>query len=834
MPKRLLLVLLLAPMATPLAIAAQDVEMLGRRYGTRPPDSYFEELRRDPGAFRFTRGRAARGPVSPIRRPEGLALSLGPREGPLLGDYYLPVILGLFSDSDPTPPIDQATLDATYFGGGPGSVNDYYDEVSGGRFNLIGETNDWIRSTYTQDSVTDGDSGLANSRIGEYIHDLLALTSGVDWGRYDNDGPDGIPNSSDDDGFVDALAVIHPTRGAECGGSGQADRIWAHKWSLLNAAGSVFTTTVPANGGSGGFIRIDDYFVQGVLACGSPERLNEIGVFTHETGHAFGLPDLYDTCTNDPFVCPGDLSSHQGVGTWDLMSAGSWGCNNSSPYSPCHMGAWTKAQLGWVTVVPLAADTDHGVVTLPPVASDTVFRVDANDGSGEYFLLENRQATGYDLNLYREGLLIWQIDPDWIESRWTPNVVNAYQHRGVWLRQADGFDELGQPGGGRGDAADPFPGQTVNRSFHGASTPAAHSYQGGPTAVTLDQIEEVGDDIRMRLSTRYTRVTLRADGTPSPAGVFTVDGAAPSESDSTFRAVPFLSHSIEAVAAASATPGERQRFVEWADSTVLPRDRSVVVPLDDVAFEARYGGTEYELAIATTGGVGAVEPGSFPTSPASPDRWFDAGTDVSVEAIPVAGFSFLGWSGDLAGQSNPAAVTMSAPVSAGADFELLYSVQGASLAMTATESQEVQLTTENGTAPFSWRIASGTLPHGLTLSGTGRLSGAPLDLGDFDIEVEATDAIGLPATATVSITVDEPVLSLEALASPFLLSGPALTPAELSFLNRQGNGVSGYDIGDFRAWVLAHPSLPLSANLSPRGAESRTLLLRMDPVGGER
>ena len=39
----------------------------------------------------------------------------------------------------------------------------------------------------------------------------------IDWGQFDNDGPDGIPNSGDDDGFVDVLAVMHPTPGlASC------------------------------------------------------------------------------------------------------------------------------------------------------------------------------------------------------------------------------------------------------------------------------------------------------------------------------------------------------------------------------------------------------------------------------------------------------------------------------------------------------------------------------------------------------------------------------------------------------------------------------------------
>ena len=39
----------------------------------------------------------------------------------------------------------------------------------------------------------------------EIIQDLDVDT---DLGRYDNDGPDGLPNSGDDDGYVDFLFIV--------------------------------------------------------------------------------------------------------------------------------------------------------------------------------------------------------------------------------------------------------------------------------------------------------------------------------------------------------------------------------------------------------------------------------------------------------------------------------------------------------------------------------------------------------------------------------------------------------------------------------------------------
>ena len=62
------------------------------------------------------------------------------------------------------------------------------------------------------------------------------------------------------------------------------------------------------------------------------------------------------------------------------MATGTWGCNDDAPESPCHLGAWSKAVLGWVDVVPLDPGIDHGTLTIPPVASSgTVYLVEAQD-----------------------------------------------------------------------------------------------------------------------------------------------------------------------------------------------------------------------------------------------------------------------------------------------------------------------------------------------------------------------------------------------------------------------------------------------------------------------
>ena len=818
-----------ALLAPAVGVSAQDVEMLGERYGTPVPAGYERTKRADPTAFEFRGGMRGSETLN-LRSFEGVsgggpARSLGPRD-PVLGTYRIPVVLGMYGNSGGTPPFDQPTIEDAYFGAAAGTITAYYTEVSNGRATLNGDVLDWVQTARPDTAYTVGESGLVGGALGgggagNFVYELLELQSGsVDWGQYDNDGPDGDPNSGDDDGYVDVLAVIHPTRGGECGGSGSDDRIWSHRWSLASAVGTIYETTTPRPGG--GFVRVNDYTIQPSIAC-TGGVLNEIGVFTHELGHAFGLPDLYDTC-NGGSECPDDFARTSGAGIWDLMASGSWGCNNASPNLPCHLGAWSKAMLGWVDVVGLAPDTDHGTITIPPVETDgTVYRIDANDGSGEYFLLENRQRIGFDQNVYNEGLLVWQIDEDWVLDRWPPNRVNANEHQGVWLRQADGLDELGS-GFGRGDSSDPFPGSLSNTAFHATTTPGAISFGGGVTGVTLFDIQLVGDDVSLRASTRFTTLTLDAQGTAGSDGIFTVNGQQVDPPETAFQSAPFVSHTIEAVAGESVGPGERRPFLEWSDDTLAPRSRSIVTPLADTSFVANYGGTQFEFTLTTSGAVNAVEPATFESDPASEDLWYSDGAAVTLEVIPTPGYLFQSWSGDLAGQGNPASFTMNAPLSAVAAFELVYRVPDTSVELPAATPLQVQLEIENGTAPAAWRVVAGTMPTGLTLSRGGEISGEALDLGTFALTLEAVDAIGLPGTGTVTLELVAPELSIEQLASPFLLTGPQLTSAQINFLNRQGNRVAPYDIGDFRQWVLSDPTLPLSASMGD-GVFRRTVIV---------
>jgi hypothetical protein len=199
-------------------------------------------------------------------------------------------------------------------------------------------------------------------------------------------------------------------------------------------------------------------------------------LLAHETGHALGLPDLYDY----------DGSS-QGIGAWGLMGTGS----HAELHSPAHLSAWEKEQLGWLRVQWINGDS--GALRLPPVARDPLaYRYDIPGADGRYLLLENRQRLGSDRRLPGHGLLLWRVDPE----RGELGAWNTDERRGaVSLVEADGRGELTR--GHRADSGDPFPG-TAKRTDYDSRV---------DRGFRLSDIEERDGVITARLGV----------GTPSPS-----------------------------------------------------------------------------------------------------------------------------------------------------------------------------------------------------------------------------------------------------------------------------------------------------------------------------
>ncbi len=276
----------------------------------------------------------------------------------LSGTFVVPLLPVMFANSA-FPPFPPAALEQALFAAGTSesaspTVTQVYDEMSQGRLRVEGDVMDWTQLDRDDTWYEGTTSGLDNTdaHIGELIFSTLSARDGaVDFGRFDNDGPDGVPNSGDDDGYVDLAMFVHSEGGGECG----SENIWSHRWTYRawpRSGGAPFVTNdVRANGGP---ILIDDYAIVPGLGCDS-QTVNDIGIFCHEIGHAFGLPDLYDL-----------NGGGAGLGHWCLMASGNW----NTPQTPAHMSAWCKQQLGWVeTVIVEWRDTPLNVA---PVVDEPV------------------------------------------------------------------------------------------------------------------------------------------------------------------------------------------------------------------------------------------------------------------------------------------------------------------------------------------------------------------------------------------------------------------------------------------------------------------------------
>jgi hypothetical protein len=294
------------------------------------------------------------------------------------------------------------------------------------------------------------------------------------------------------------------------------------------------------------------------------------------------------------------------------------------------MTAWSKSILGWVEVETLPPGTDVEAMALPPVeTTGKIYRVESGDGSGEYLLLENRQRIGFDQNLYDPGLLIWHIDPATLAAMWPTNRVNSDGERlGVWLRQADGSNDLARAGGGRGDAGDPFPGSYGRTEMHAGTRPSSWTHDGAAMGITLLDIQSAGEDMRFRAVVGYQPLSLRTEGSPSGKGLISVDGVTSEAPEWIFESAPFQEHSISAAPGEELETGIRVGFAGWTDGA--PRVREYQTGLFPDSFTATYGGREVHLDISLASPVEGIPPGAIAFSPGDEEGWVPEGESAVV------------------------------------------------------------------------------------------------------------------------------------------------------------------------------------------------------------
>ncbi len=275
-----------------------------------------------------------------------------------------------------------------------GSVHDYFTSQSNGQFDLtfdvVGPVRMSQRSTYYGGSDAYGNDEPVDELVKEACQKIDSL---VDFTDYDWDG----------DGEVDQVFILYAGKGQADGGANNT--IWPHEYYLSAYEG-------------GSAITLDGVIID-TYACTSElngtNGLAGIGTICHEFSHCLGLPDLYDTLYGDNF----------GMNDFSLMDSGNY---LGDGMTPPNFTAWERWYCGWVEPIELTDDD----ITIDGMPSSTDYGtpyVIYNAGNrNEYYLLENRQQTGWDQNLPSHGLMISHVDYD--EELWDENVVNGCTKEG--------------------------------------------------------------------------------------------------------------------------------------------------------------------------------------------------------------------------------------------------------------------------------------------------------------------------------------------------------------------------------------------------------------------
>jgi len=384
-----------------------------------------------------------------------------------------------------------------------GSFSHFYRQMSFGSLIINGHS---LRRRYAGSHTA---SHYKKDGYGKLSLEILkAADDEVDFSRFDNDGPDGIPDSGDDDGYID-FAFINLWNVPYDFFKGPATGI-----SSLGIGGQYVTNDRSAAPG-GDYIRIRGGSMQ--MARGFHHA---VGAMAHEYGHALGLPDLYDLS----YVIGDDLPSEDsaGIGLWGLMAWGplGWGSLKGVVDGPTPLCAWSREKLGWLNEEDGSlVEVDYGIDVPGAVIGDVekggpVYKIPIS--GGEYFLVESRRRDGsyYNRNIPEEGLLIWHVTPSRNNSSEEMKKVDLECADGLYkdkgfpcgthpdrLEGRDNLDFWAHDAGYRslhcgnlGDATDVFDGINYT-AFTPNTNPSSYSASGRFTGINIVNIRRRGSDM---------------------------------------------------------------------------------------------------------------------------------------------------------------------------------------------------------------------------------------------------------------------------------------------------------------------------------------------------
>lgn len=329
-----------------------------------------------------------------------------------------------------------------------GSVRDYFLAQSNGQFELDFDVVGPVTMSKNYGYYGGDSQYQKDDKVYEMIKEACdGIQDQVNLKDYDWDG----------DGEADQVFFLYAGLGQASGGT--ASTIWPHESELRYWPCGVLSYSTG---------KINTYACANELqpeTQGSSRYISAgIGTICHEFSHCLGFADMYDTSGGGGY----------GMSVFDVMDQGSY---NGNGFVPCNYTAFERIYAGWVEAIEL--DVPATVKDMKSVSDyGRPFIMYNYKNTNEYFLMENRQNTGWDEGLYgSNGLLIVHVN--YVPSRWINNSVNSSKEKiqCCTVVNADGSREISNTLSLQGDLY-PYEekGVTMNDEFTDESEPAAKLY----------------------------------------------------------------------------------------------------------------------------------------------------------------------------------------------------------------------------------------------------------------------------------------------------------------------------------------------------------------------
>ena len=315
----------------------------------------------------------------------------------------VPVILANYTD---------VTFSNTDYSAYISSLQQYWSDNSFGQYTPSFEVVGPVTLSHNQRYYGENDYYGDDLRADEMVAEACNLAEGIaDFTQYDQDG----------DGKIDAVVVIYAGQGENYGVS-NFDAVWAYTVNLEES--DEIDSYVVLDG------KTVTYFSAVPELQGANKR-DGIGTLIHEFAHILGLPNL----------CTTDGGTQKTLGDWDVMDHGSY---NNESRTPASLSAYERWYLGWVEPILLNEPMNVRLRDFNTTGDCAIITASGQSNlSGispdprEFYILENRQQSGWDQYLPGHGLMLTKID--YVKNKWESDEVNNVErHMCVDLIEADG------------------------------------------------------------------------------------------------------------------------------------------------------------------------------------------------------------------------------------------------------------------------------------------------------------------------------------------------------------------------------------------------------------